>query len=177
MLPADYRCAGCLYFDAPNPAAALPGFLKGAADYPRRGLCQRYPATLAKLPTEGCGEFSPNPPAEGDTVENIGTRTRQNQVLSSTPSRGETALHSADVGMTKNATASCTFVAGGTNQVQAANGTFSAFVVNDLVLIEKTNLNNGAFVVTAIDVSNGSFLTLTPHPKAEGPLSATIRTA
>lgn len=80
-----------------------------------------------------------------------------------------------DVGMTKNVTASITFTAG-TSKLTAANGTFTGFVAGDPILVEKTNLNNGEFIVTAIDGANQSFLTVDPPPKTEGPLSATVRT-
>ena len=43
-------------------------------------------------------------------------------------------------------------------------------------MIEGTNQNNGYFLVTGIDAANHAFLTLAPPPKAEGPISAVIRT-
>jgi hypothetical protein len=106
-----------------------------------------------------------------------GTRTRQNVQKTATPSESESSTHTRDVGMTKNVTASCTFVNSTTKQVQAANGTFAAFALNDLILVERTNHNNGDFVVTAIDTVNQAYLTLAPSPSNEGPLTATIRSA
>ena len=105
-----------------------------------------------------------------------GTRTRQLPVNTRMPSGSETRTHSKDIGMSKNVTASCTFVNSSTKQVQAANGTFPAFAVNDVVLVEGTNLNNGLFTVTSLDAVNQSFLGLDPSPKNEGPITATIRT-
>ncbi len=58
-----------------------------------------------------------------------------------------------------------------------ANGTFTGtFAVNDPVLVEGTNLNNGYFTATALDTVNAAFLMLDPPPKAEGPITATLRT-
>lgn len=88
----------------------------------------------------------------------------------------ETRFKTGDVGMNKNVTASITFN-NGANQIQAANGTFSAFAVGDPILIEGTNLNNGFETVTAIDTVNGAYLVTDSVPKQEGPINATIRTA
>lgn len=103
-----------------------------------------------------------------------GTRTRANQLTIAPPEGSQTRSIDGDVGMSKNATASMTF---GSGEVSAANGTFTAFGLNDLVIVENTNLNNGYFTVTGLDATNQAFLTLSPAPKAEGPLSATVRTA
>ena len=105
-----------------------------------------------------------------------GTRTRQNQMTIAPPGEAMTRGYTRDVGMSKNITASCTFVNSTTKQVQAANGTFAAFAVNDVILVEGVNLNNGFFTVTGLDTTNQSYLVLSPSPKNEGPLSATIRT-
>lgn len=98
-----------------------------------------------------------------------GTRTRQNQALTTEFSNGMTRGFTRDVGMSKNVSASLTF---GSGQATAASG-LGVFAVNDLVLVENTNLNNGFFTVTS--VAAGA-LGLQPPPKAEGPISATIRT-
>ncbi len=103
----------------------------------------------------------------------VGTRSRDNTLSRNPPSGGMTRGMSRDVGMSKLATASMTF---GSGEVSAANGTFSAFQAGDLVLAEGTNLNNGFFTVAGIDAANGAYLTLDPPPKAEGPLTATVRT-
>jgi hypothetical protein len=105
-----------------------------------------------------------------------GTRTRQIPVNTRMPSGSETRTHTKDLGMTKNVTASITFVNSTTKQAQAANGTFAAFAVNDVVLVEGVNLNNGFFTVTGLDATNQSYLVLDPSPKNEGPITATIRT-
>jgi hypothetical protein len=103
-----------------------------------------------------------------------GTRTRQNVCLTLEPNRQMTKSYTRDVGMSKNVSASITF---GSGEILAANGTFAAFGFNDVVLIENTNQNNGYFLVTGIDATNHAFLTLQPPPKAEGPITATVRTA
>ena len=72
--------------------------------------------------------------------------------------------------------ASITFVSA-SGQTQAANGTFAnTFAVNDPMLIEGANLNNGFFTVLALDTVNSSYLTLDPPPKDEGPITVTMRT-
>ncbi len=118
---------------------------------------------------EGCGATGGD-----EAVIQVGTRSRANQLHNEPPGTSMTRGFSRDVGMSKLATASMTF---GSGEVSAANGTFPSFVVGDLVLVEGVNLNNGYFTVTAIDGTNHSFLTLSPAPKAEGPLTATVRTA
>jgi hypothetical protein len=49
--------------------------------------------------------------------------------------------------------------------------------VQDVVLIEGCNINNGYFTVTGIDTVNSAYLVLDPPPAAEGPITATVRTA
>lgn len=78
-----------------------------------------------------------------------------------------------DPGMSKIATASVTFASG---QLQAANGTFPTFAINDEIRVAGSNLNNGVFLVTGVDVTNRAFLAVDPAPKAEGPLTVTVRT-
>lgn len=109
-------------------------------------------------------------------MNEIGTRNRFTSFDTRAPGGSQTRSLSGDLGMSKLATASMTFSAS-TGKVTAANTTFANFAVNDLVLFENTNLNNGYFTVTAIDGTNGAFLTLAPPPKSEGPLSTTVRTA
>lgn len=105
-----------------------------------------------------------------------GTRTRQIGVTSRMPGGSDTRTHTKDLGMMKFVTAAMTFVASPTGQIQAANGTFAPFALDDVLLIEGANLNNGLFVVLALDTVNHAFLTLDPPPKAEGPITLTVRT-
>jgi hypothetical protein len=84
--------------------------------------------------------------------------------------------HSADPGLSNLLTASMTFVNSSTNQVQAANGTFPNFAVGDEIEVIGAVLNSGYFIVTAIDGTNQSFLTLLGGVKNEGPITATVRT-
>ena len=104
----------------------------------------------------------------------VGTRSRFSALNGRTEGGSMTRSATRDVGMSKLATASMTF---GGGEVSAANGTFSAFQAGDVVLAEGTNLNNGFFDVTGIDTVNGAYLDLAPPPKAEGPLTATVRTS
>lgn len=105
-----------------------------------------------------------------------GTRQPATVLHERTQQGNETRSHTRDVGMSKNASASMTFT-GGTGQVSAANGTFTAFAVGDEVLFSGTNLNNSYHAVIAVDGANHSFLTLDPAPKSEGPIAATVRTS
>jgi len=84
--------------------------------------------------------------------------------------------HNADKGLSKLATASMTFVNSGTNQVQAANGTFPSFAVGDEIEVIGAVINSGYFIVTAIDGTNQSYLTLLGGVKNEGPVTCTVRT-
>lgn len=91
------------------------------------------------------------------------------------PSQGsETRFHQQDQGLAPLVTASLTF---GSGSVTGANGTFTPFghFEQRTVLIEGTNLNNGEFLVTASNGPNFAFLALAPPPKAEGPVTATVR--
>src|SRR5216683_1565513 len=94
-----------------------------------------------------------------------GTRTKQNFAYVHPCEQSVNGSLTRDVGMSKNVTASITFV---------ANGTFNNFAVDDMILVEGTNLNNGIFTVTAIDGTNHAFLTVDNPPKAEGPVTATV---
>lgn len=104
-----------------------------------------------------------------------GTRTKQNFENERVDQGRETRTHTRDLGLSKNVTASITFVNGGTNQLQAANGTFANFAVNDVILVEGTANNNGYKTVTAIDGVNHAFLTVDPGVANEGPINATVR--
>ena len=104
-----------------------------------------------------------------------GTRTKQNVAYQHPPETSVTSSLTRDVGMSKNVTAAITFVNSATKQLQGANGTFNAFAVDDLILVEGTNQNNGIFTVTAIDGANHAFLTVDNPPKNEGPVNATVR--
>lgn len=103
-----------------------------------------------------------------------GTRTSQTTLQGASTSSGVTRSLNTDKGLNKLVTAAITFVAA-SKQLQAANGTFNNFAVNDAILVEGTNLNNGIFTVAAIDAVNHAFLTVINPPKNEGPLSASVR--
>lgn len=105
--------------------------------------------------------------------KSIGTRSNQTLKYSRMDQGEQTRSYTRDVGMSKNVTASITF---GSGALTAANGTFAAFAVQDQILVEGTSLNNGYSTVTAIDGTNHAFLTVDPPPKAEGPITATVRT-
>lgn len=104
-----------------------------------------------------------------------GTRTKQNFANQHPAETSVTSSLNTDKGLSKNVTASITFVNSATKQLQAANGTFNNFPINELILVEKTNLNNGIFTVVAIDAANHAFLTVDNPPKNEGPITATVR--
>lgn len=108
--------------------------------------------------------------------ESIGTRTK------SFPSNGrqdqgsDTRSHTRDVDMSKRYAGNLTFTSAD-GRVTAANGAFSNFALNDPVLADGTNLNNGYFQVSGVDAVNGAYLVLTPPPKDEGPVAGVVRTA
>lgn len=105
----------------------------------------------------------------------IGTRTVASARHERIDQGGETRNYTRDLGMTKNVTASLTFTTDG--KITGANGTFTGtFAVLDPVLIGGTNLNNDFAVVTALDAVNAAFIIIDPPPKAEGPITATVRT-
>lgn len=103
----------------------------------------------------------------------LGTRQKQNFRYGHPASQREDRVHSRDVGMSKNVTASMTFTASN-GRATAAASTFAAFAVGDPVLVSGTNLNNGTFQVLSTDAS--TFVQLDVPVKDEGPLSATMRT-
>ena len=105
-----------------------------------------------------------------------GTRQRQGVQKEHPEGTAMTRTLTRDVGLSKNVTASMTFAASPTSQIQAANGTFAAFVVGDPILIQGTSLNNGYAEVAAIDAVNHAYLTIDYPPKAEGPITTTVRT-
>jgi hypothetical protein len=106
-----------------------------------------------------------------------GTRTSSRQPNNTPATRGLTRdFTEANKGGLNQLTASLTFTSG-TAQISGANGTFSSFgAVGDRVQVEGTSMvNDGGFLVTAIDATNHAFLTVAPPPKSQGPLSATLR--
>lgn len=109
-------------------------------------------------------------------MNSIGTRSR-NLSLSNAPYSGTIGEgYTRDVTMSKLVSgASLTFTAS-TGRVSGSNGTFTAFAVNDLVFFSGTNLNQGEHIVTAVDGVNAAYCVLSPAPKDEGPLTATMRT-
>lgn len=105
--------------------------------------------------------------------DSVGTRNAQN-LFRMRPDQGtETRSHQQDVGMTKRRVTTATFAAG-TGRITGSNGDFTAFALNDPILIENTNLNNGFKTVTGLDGVNGAYLVLDPPPKDEGPLANTL---
>jgi hypothetical protein len=107
----------------------------------------------------------------------FGTRQGLQTSFNSHPSsRSNNVGLTRDVGMSKNVTASITFVNGGTNQLQAANGTFTPFAIGDQIRVDGANLNNGNYTVLAIDATNHAFLIVDNGLKNEGPISCTVRT-
>lgn len=106
----------------------------------------------------------------------VGTRVRQNGLRVTPPQGSVNGGTTRDVGLLPDVTASCTFSATA-GDVTAADGTFAGFAVNEVVFVKGSNLNDGFFTVTGTDLTNEAFLVLEPAPKAEGPITVTIRTA
>lgn len=107
----------------------------------------------------------------------LGTRTRQNFEKERIDQGEETRSFTRDVGMTKNVTVSLTFTSGPPGQITGANGTFAnTFAVGDPIVVRSANINNGHFIVTALDGVNNAFLQVDPPPQPEGPLVVNVRT-
>lgn len=106
-------------------------------------------------------------------MPSIGTRTRQGFCQERPDQGSETRTHTRDGGMSKNVTTSATF---GSGKITGADGDFAAFRIGDPILVQGVQLNNGFFEVTGLDASDQAYLAVDPPPKAEGPISATVRT-
>lgn len=79
--------------------------------------------------------------------------------------------------MSKRRVTTATFSAG-SGRITGSNGDFSAFALNDPILVENTNLNNGFKTVTGLDGVNSAYLVVDPPPKDESSVAGTlVRTA
>lgn len=103
-------------------------------------------------------------------VDNLGTRQHVETQRGRVDQGSSTRSYTRDVGMTKRSVGSFTFAAGA-SQIQNVNN--AAFLVNDPIQVNGSNLNNGFFTVTANDGTN---LTVDPPPKNEGPVTVEVRT-
>lgn len=107
-------------------------------------------------------------------VEKLGTRTKATQKFIHPEGTTDEAGFTRDVGMTKRVTASIT---AGSGRLTGANGTFtSTFAVNDPVEVVGSNTFDGFYTVTGLDAVNAAYLAVDPAPKAEGPITVTMRT-
>lgn len=103
---------------------------------------------------------------------NLGTRQQQNFEQERIDQGHDSRFSQEDPGLSKYVSASVTFTS---TQLTAANGTFTAFAVGDAILVGGTNKNNGRKIVTAIDGTNQSFLTVDPPPVVESAVTAIVR--
>lgn len=109
--------------------------------------------------------------------DSLGSRTTANLFRSRIEQGSETRGHQQDVGMSKRRVTTATFTASN-GRITGSNGDFTAFALNDPILVEGVNLNNGYKTVTGLDGVNGAYLVLDPPPKDEGPIANTVvRTA
>lgn len=106
-------------------------------------------------------------------LRQVGTRTPQGFLYSHPPSGSLDRGMQQDVGMTKRVVSTATFTASNKRITGAAND-FTSFVVDEVIVIEGSNLNNGIFTVTAIDGSNHAFLALDNGCKDEGPQAGVV---
>jgi hypothetical protein len=107
--------------------------------------------------------------------DSIGTRIKATQQQIDLDQGSATRSYTRDLGMTKLITDNFTFNAT-THQITGTiGGEFSVFAVDDPLLVQFTNLNNGYFNIDAVD-PGGNYMVLDPPPKQEGPINATIRT-
>jgi hypothetical protein len=105
--------------------------------------------------------------------DSLGTRSSQNLFRSRIEQGSEGRTHQQDVGMSKRKVTTATFTASN-GRITGSNGDFAAFAVNDPILVQGTNLNNGYKTVTGLDGINQAYLTLDPPPKDEGPVANTL---
>jgi hypothetical protein len=103
----------------------------------------------------------------------IGTRTdtRDSRVR---PDQGaETRVHQQDLGLAERKVTTATFTASN-GRITGSASDFTSFKLNDWILIQGTNLNNGHKTITGLDGGSQAFLVLDPPPKDEGPIAATV---
>lgn len=105
--------------------------------------------------------------------DSVGTRSQQTSQHGRIDQGSETRSHGRDVGMSKRVVTTATFTASSA-QIAGSNGDFAAFAVNDKILVDGTNLNNGFKIITGLDVTNQAYVTVDPAPKDESAVSGTI---
>lgn len=105
----------------------------------------------------------------------MGTRTLQGFRKEHPASRTTESGLTRDVKMTKLVTTSATFTASD-GKITGSAADFAAFAVNDPILIQGSNLNDGERTVTGVDGASQAFLVLDFVPKNEGPVTVTVRT-
>lgn len=103
----------------------------------------------------------------------IGTRVQATATRERVDAGSDTRSHTRDLGMAKRVVTALTLTAASA-RIAGSNGDFAAFAVEDPILVQGTNLNNGFFRVTGLDVTNQAYVTVTPAPKDEGPVSGAI---
>lgn len=109
--------------------------------------------------------------------DSVGTRRQQGRRFSRVDQGRETRSHTRDLGMAERvAGVSLTFTSA-TGEIAGANGTFTAFRVNDQILVGGTLLNNGYKTITGLDATNAAYVVVDPPPADEGPVTANVRTA
>ena len=106
-------------------------------------------------------------------ADELGTRIRATQPCERIDQGSYTRLFTRDLGMQKLVTDNFTFAPAGT--ITGTVSEFLVFAVWDPIEVYGTNQNDGFFTIIAIDGS-GTFITVDPPPKAEGPVSCSIRT-
>jgi hypothetical protein len=106
------------------------------------------------------------------SVIESGTRKAANSAYIRPPTASYTRTVNGDLGIAKRAVGAFVFATDGTITL---SGAFTPFELNDLILIQGTNLNNGQF---AISVTGTNAITVFPPPKAEtAPATAVLRLA
>jgi hypothetical protein len=108
-------------------------------------------------------------------MEELGTRARQSGLYSRPSSRFPNNKMTRDVGMSKRVISNATFTATDA-KITGANGDFTAFAVDDPIIIWGSAKNNGEHTVTGIDATNQAYLVLDFPVVNEGPISVEVRT-
>lgn len=108
-------------------------------------------------------------------VVQTGTRTRQNVLNTHPPSGALDRGMQQDKGMTKRVATTLTMTAS-SKRIAGSNGDFTNFAVNDVIVVEGTNLNNGTYTVTGLDAANQAYLTVDQGVHDESSVAGIVRT-
>ena len=112
-------------------------------------------------------------------MESVGTRSR-NGLKTISPLVGvPNNVSTRDVGMSKYYSGTATFTSGTARVTATVAGALSAFQIGDIIEIfqlSSQSVRTGVYDVVGVDVSNGTYLTISPAASTAGAVSVLIRT-